>query len=114
MSNLCNPTIPSALTLELFQPSCHSLYSLDAIAQLTGVSRRSILVFCRAGLVHPVFLAPYGIMAFTERAIYTVRRIEDLRTSHGLSVVWIKSMFGLIAELERLQAEVSFLRHPKG
>jgi hypothetical protein len=113
MSNSCDPEIPSALALELFQPSPNSLYSLDAIAQLTGVPRRSILVFCRAGLVQPVFQAPYGVMAFTEEAIYTVRRIGDLRAVHGLSVVWIKSIFALIDELERLQAEVSFLRQPK-
>ena len=46
-----------------------------AAVHLAGVSRRSFLVYCRAGLVRPVFQPPYGVMEFTEEAIYTVRRM---------------------------------------
>ena len=111
MSNPCDPEIPSALALELFQPHPNSLYTLDAIAHLAGVPRRSILIFCRAGLLRPVFQPPYGIMAFTEEAIYTVRRIEEVRTVHGTDVTWIKTMFALLDEVDRLRAEVRFYRN---
>ena len=112
MSSRDDPELPSVLALELFQPSPNVLYTLDATAHLAGVPRRSILIYCRAGLVRPVFQPPHGVMAFTEEAIYTVRRVEDVRAAHGLNVAWIKTMFDLLEEVERLRAEVRFLRKP--
>lgn len=96
--------------LELFQPNPNIFYSLDAAAHLAGVSRRSVLVYCRTGLVSPVLQPPYGIMEFTEESIYTLRRIEHLRTVHGLDVALIKTLLGLLDEVARLRAEVRFLR----
>jgi DNA-binding transcriptional MerR regulator len=102
---------PSSFALELFQPEPNVLYTLDATAHLAGVSRRSILLYCRAGLVHPVVQPPYGMMEFTEEAIYTVRRLEHLRAAHGLSLPLLKVMCALYDEVERLRAEVRFLRN---
>ena len=111
MSDPRDAEIPMAFALELFQPSPDSLYSLDAIAHLADVPRRSILIFCRAGLLRPVFLPPYGVMAFAEEAIYTVRRIEDFRAAHGNGIAWLKTIFPLLDELESLRAEVRFHRN---
>jgi len=110
MSKRSDPDIPLSLALDLYQPKPNVLYSLDAAAHLAGVPRRSIVIYCRAGLVRPVVQPPYGVMEFTEEAIYTVRRIERLRTVHGLDLAWIKTMFELLDEVERLRAEVRFLR----
>jgi DNA-binding transcriptional MerR regulator len=111
MSKRFDPDDPSPLALELFQPNPNVLYSLDAAAHLAGVPRRSLLIYCRAGLVRPVFQPPYGVMEFTEETIHTVRRIEHLRTVHGLDLAWLKSMFDLLDEVERLRAELRFLRN---
>jgi len=100
-----------SLALELFQPKPNVLYSLEMAAQLAGVPRRSLLVYCRAGLIHPVNQPPFGVMAFTEEAIHTVRRIVRLRTVHGLDVALIKTIVDLLEEVERLRAEVRFLRN---
>ena len=102
-----NPTWPA---VEVWQPKPDALYSLDATVHLAGASRRSILIYCRAGLVRPVLQPPYGVMAFSEEAIYTVRRIERLRAVHRLDVAWIKTIFELLAEVGRLRAEVRFLQ----
>jgi len=102
---------PQSLALELFQPKPNVLYSLDATAHLAGIPRRSILVYCRAGLIRPVVQPPYGVMEFTEEAIYILRRIEHMRTVHGLDLAWIKTMFDLLDEVERLRAELRFLRN---
>ena len=105
--------IPEGLrtqTLVLFQPTPGILYSLDETAHIAGIPRRSILIYCRAGLVHPVVQPPYGILEFTEEAIYTLRRIEYLHTVHALDLAWIKTIFDLVDEVERLRAEVRFLR----
>jgi len=111
MSKHFVPDSPPPRALELFQPKPNVLYSLDATAHLAGIPRRSILIYCRAGLVRPVVQPPYGVMKFTEEAIYTMRQIEYLRTVHGLDLVWIKTMFDLLDEVERLRAELRFLRN---
>ena len=49
-------------------------------------------------------------MEFTEEAIYTLRRIENLRTVHGLDLASLKTMFDLLDEVERLRADLRFLR----
>jgi len=110
MSHPTLPDRPSHLALEMFQPEPNVLYSLDAAAHLAGVPRRSILIYCRAGLVQPVFQPPYGVMGFTEEAIHTVRRIEHLRALHRIDLAWVKVLFDLANEVERLRAEVRFLR----
>ena len=61
--------------------------------------------------MRPIFEPPYGAFAFTEEAIHAVRRIEYLRAVHGMTVAWIKTMFDLLDEVERLRAEVRFLRN---
>ena len=110
MSNELDSEIPLAQALELFEPAPNLLYSLDATAHLSSVSRRSILIYCRAGLLRPVFQPPYGVMAFTEEAIYTIRRIEEVRAVYNIDVSWIKAMFDLHDEVDRLRAEVRFYR----
>ncbi|MFA6561160.1 MAG: MerR family transcriptional regulator [Verrucomicrobiia bacterium] len=111
MSKKSVPVIPSHLALELFQPKPSVLYSLDAAAHLAGVSRRSILIYCRAGLVRPVLQSPYEVMEFTEEAIHTIRRLEHLRAVHGVGLAWLKAMFDLLDEVEHLRAELRFLRN---
>ena len=110
MSKRSGQDPPVPLALELVMPVPGILYSLDATADLAGVPRRIVLVYCHAGLVRPVVQEPYGVMEFTEEAIYAIRRIEQMRTVHGLSLAWIKIIFDLLDEVERLRAEVRFLR----
>lgn len=98
------------LALDVYQPKPDVFYGLDAAARLAGVPRRSLLIYCRAGLVRAVLQAPHGVMAFTEEEIFVARRIERLRTVHGLSLVWIKTLFAMADEVERLREEVRFLR----
>jgi DNA-binding transcriptional MerR regulator len=111
MSKRSVPDVPSPVALELFQPNPNILYSLDAAAYLAGVPRRSLLIYCRAGLVRPVVQPPYGVMEFTEEAIHTVRQIEHLRTVHDVDLAMLKTMFDLLDEVDRLRAELRFLRN---
>ncbi|MES2309807.1 MAG: hypothetical protein V4507_13200 [Verrucomicrobiota bacterium] len=101
----------SPLGLEIFQPQPNTLYSLEVTAHLAGVPRRSVLLYCRAGLVHPLFQPPHGVMEFTEEAIYTVRKIEYLRANHTMDLTWFKMMIDLRDELDHLRAEIRFLRN---
>lgn len=96
--------------LTLFVPQPNVFYSLDTTAHLSGVSRRSILIYYRAGFVNPVFQPPYELMEFTEEAIHAIRRIEHLRVVHKLELAWIKTLLGLFDEVERLRTELRFFR----
>jgi DNA-binding transcriptional MerR regulator len=96
--------------MELFQSKPNVLYSLDVAAQLAGVPRRSILIYCRAGLVRSTIQPPYGIMTFTEEAIHTVRRIEHVKVKHGPDLTLLKALFDLIEEVDQLRSELRFLR----
>jgi DNA-binding transcriptional MerR regulator len=111
MSKRSLPVIPSPFAIELFQPKPNVLYSLDAAAHLADVPRRSILIYCRAGLVRPVVQPPYGMMEFTEETIHTLRQIEHLRAVHDVDLAMLKTMFDLLNEVDRLRAEVRFLRN---
>ena len=86
------------------------LHSLEAAARLAGVPRRSFLVYCRAGLVHPVWQPPYGVMQFTEEAVHTARRIRHFHAARTGDLVWVKSMLDMVNEVESLRAELRFLR----
>jgi DNA-binding transcriptional MerR regulator len=68
------------------------------------------LIYCRAGLVQPVFQPPYGVITFSEEAVLLIRRIERVRTARGIDMAWIRQMFELLEELNRLRSEVRFLR----
>jgi hypothetical protein len=111
MSEQIIPDFRLSLALELFQPDPNVFYSLDAAVHHSGVSRRSFLVYIRAGLVRPVFQPPHGVMEFTEEAIYTVRRMEHLRTVHRSDLAWLNTVLKLLNEVDRLRAELRFFRN---
>ena len=104
MSATFCPDCSQVLALELYRPKPGVFYTLDATAQLAGVTRRTILIYCRAGLLAPMLQPPYGVMLFTQEAIYTVRRIEELRAVRDLDVAWLAAMVELLGEAERLRA----------
>ena len=105
-----DPDHPASRALELFQPRPDVFYSLDVAAELAGVSRRALLMYCRAGLVRPAYQPPYGVMEFNDEAILMVRRLERMRVEHGLGEGWLQAMAGLLEEVEHLRAELRFWR----
>ena len=94
-----------------FQPEPNMLYGLDIAAHLAGVSRHTLLVYCRRGFVQPVYQPPNGVMMFTDQTIYTIRRIEYLRVVHDNDLAWINTVLELLNEIEHLRAELRFVRN---
>lgn len=94
-----------------YQPEPNILYNLETTAHLAGVPRRTVLIYCRRGLVHPVLQPPNGTMMFTDQTIYTIRRIEYLRNVHDNDLAWINTVCGLLNEIEHLRAELRFFRN---
>src|SRR5436190_22866945 len=99
----------SSGSIQVFDAQPGVLYSLEAAAHLTGVSRRSILIYCKSGLVRPILEEEYGAMSFNEDAIYAIRKIEYLRSSFGVNLSGIKLIFELTDEVQRLKEEIRFL-----
>ena len=76
--------------LQLFEPDARAVYTLDAVASLTQVRRRLIVVYCKHGLVSPVMDPACSGWYFNDEAIRILRRIEYLRTAYGLNLIGIK------------------------
>jgi DNA-binding transcriptional MerR regulator len=110
MNNHEGKTHSTCLAIEVFLPKPNMLYNLDTAAHLAGVSRRSMLLYCRDEFIHAVNSSPDEVMEFTEEAIHTVRRIEQMRTVYGVDLPWIKILLDLSDEVEHLRAELNFLR----
>jgi MerR family transcriptional regulator/heat shock protein HspR len=110
MNTLMDRNGCTIVALELFQPRPDVFYSLEATAHIACVSRRTLLVYWRAGLVDAVLQPPYGVVEFTEEAIYAVRRLERLREAYGFELGVLRSMVELLDEVDRLRAEVRALR----
>jgi DNA-binding transcriptional MerR regulator len=95
--------------IQLFEPNPQTLYTIDTTAHLAAVPRHAILVYYKHGLVAPV-VDQEGVYHFNDDAIRVLRRIEYLRSACGLNLPGIKMALDLLGEVERLQAEVRFLR----
>jgi len=94
--------------IEIFQPQPGTLYNLETTAQLAGVSRRSLLLYCRSGIIRPELQEPFGALFFNESSIRSVRRVEYLRTIHGINLTGARMILDLLEEVERLRNEVRF------
>jgi DNA-binding transcriptional MerR regulator len=101
---------PTGQSLEMREPQPGALYSLEAVVQLTGVSRRSILVYCKSGFIQARQSSDAEPMTFDDEAIYTIRRIDHLRSERGINLEGIRMILGLWNELRQLQDEMRFLR----
>ena len=96
--------------IELHDPQPGVLYSLEGVVHLTGVSRRSILIYCKSGLVVAREDPEVGALAFDDEAIYAIRRIEYLRSQRGINLDGIRMIFELLHEIRRLEHEMRFHR----
>ena len=110
MNMFGNPVETPITALQLFEPDARAVYTLDAVANLTQVRRRLIVVYCKHGLVSPVMDPVCSGWYFNDEAIRILRRIEDLRTSYGLNLVGIKLIMDLSREVDRLHEELNFRR----
>jgi hypothetical protein len=95
---------PTSVSPALFEPTPHTLYTLDHVSQLLALSRHWIALCARYGLIHPLVKGWY----FDPAAIQTLRRIEHMGAVHGLDLLGIKLDSDLTRELEALRAEVRF------
>jgi DNA-binding transcriptional MerR regulator len=107
---MTTPTISDTTSLVLYEAESGTIHTLDDAADLTGVPRRMILRYSKAGLVSPATDPELEGWHFDEEALHTVRRIEQLRVTCGANLSGLKLILDLMDEVEQLRAHLRFRR----
>ena len=100
------------LTLVCVPDDSRALFSLDALASLTGVHVEMLRYYCRAGLIDPLPGISKTELFFEESALQEIRRIEHYRRHLGIGRRALPLVCELRREGERQQIELQFLRFP--
>ncbi len=82
-------------------------YTFETVVAITGVDRTTIIEYCETGLV-PVASGPVENAEFDDELINLIRRVETLRTVHGINRTGIQMILELTNEVERLRQELKF------
>lgn len=92
--------------LPVFETDPEAAYSLEMIAELSGVASQTILQYRERGLISPVAgTSPEGIQ-FDQETLRTLRRIEHLRTTCEMNMTGLKIILDLMDEVEQLREDL--------
>jgi DNA-binding transcriptional MerR regulator len=91
--------------VQLFHPGPSTVYNIEALARLTRVPRRTILLYCKHHLVSPVGDVRWGNYYFDHETVQRLRNIENIRARFGVNIDGLKFIFRLLEEMERLRYE---------
>jgi DNA-binding transcriptional MerR regulator len=108
------PPYPAACSLMVVRVTAigAAAHSLEAAARLGGVHPEMLRHYCRIGLLGAARTQPGIEPVFDDDAVFELRRLEHYRRQHGLDRRSLRLLCHLWREIERLQAEVRFLRGP--
>ncbi len=90
-----------------FDPPIDATYTLEIVAELTGVTTRQILYYQESGLIAPV-AGTFDAPAFDDETVRALRRLEHLRECYGVNDSGLRLLLNLSEEVERLRRD---LRH---
>jgi DNA-binding transcriptional MerR regulator len=111
MINFILPT-DGTLTLVIIPPGAPASYSLETAANLAGVHPDLLRYYCQRGMFGPERAQAVGDPTFDNSAIYELRSAEAWRRHHGVNRRALPLICELQREIERLQAELRFVRRP--
>lgn len=100
------PTLDPASGSRSIEPEAETVYTLDIIVQLTGVSSETVRTYQEEGLISPATGPSEARPCFDEEALRTLRRIEHLKAAYGMNLAGIRLLLRLLSETERLQAQL--------
>ena len=87
-------------------------YSLETTAELAEVHPDLILYYHQLGLLDSAHVTESAEVMFDDNAVYELRRIEHYRRHLGVNRQALPLVLNLLREVERLEAELRFLRGP--
>jgi DNA-binding transcriptional MerR regulator len=82
----------------LYDPDGPATYTLEMVAEITGVSSETILHYQQHGLLQTP--------DFDDEAVHTLRRIDYLRSTCEANLSGLKLILDLLDQVERLQTEL--------
>jgi MerR family transcriptional regulator, heat shock protein HspR len=85
-----------------------ALYIISVAAELAGVHAQTLRIYERKGLIEPE-RTEGGSRRYSDNDIALLRRIQEL-TNEGVSLVGVRKVLALEAELERARARIAELR----
>ena len=87
-----------------------AVYSLEDAARLAGVHPEMLRYYCQLGLFGEARARPEAELVFDDDALYELRRFEHYRRHHGVNRQTLRLICELWRDVERLEAELRFLR----
>jgi DNA-binding transcriptional MerR regulator len=82
--------------LPMYDAGDQAIYSLEIVAELTGISSQTIVRYQEQGLIRGKEL--------DDETVHTLRRIEHLRCTCETNDSGLKLILGLMDEVDRLKA----------
>ena len=82
-------------------------YSLKTVVSITGVNRETLIEYCEHGLL-PVAAEQVEATEYDDELIGLIRRVENLRSIHGINLAGIQMILNLTNEVENLRRELKF------
>ena len=89
------------------QADQRALYIISVAAELAGVHPQTLRIYERKGLIEPSRTEGRS-RRYSDRDIALLQRIQEL-TNEGVSLVGVRKILDLEAELEQLQARIATL-----
>ncbi len=100
------------LTLVAMPPGTPAIYSLETAARLAGVHPELLRYYCQRGMFGAERAQATVEPTFDNSALYELRSAEAWRRHHGVNRRALPLLCELQREIERLQAELRFVRRP--
>ena len=92
-----------ASNLPVFDVEPDATYSLEVVAELTGMTAQTILHYREIGLITPVAAAEPAASLFNDETIRILRRIEHLQSAFEMNEAVLKLTLDLMDEVEQLR-----------
>jgi DNA-binding transcriptional MerR regulator len=80
-------------------------YTIEVMAELTGIDHKTILRYRESGLIGPVTSDRPDSQLFDTEALRQLRRIQHLRENYEMNDAALKLIVGLQCEVEALRRE---------
>src|SRR5437016_2722165 len=101
-----SPRPANPYALQRFEPDPAGVYTLETVAQLCGVPRRTILIYCKHKLISSLPDPGTWGYSFTTQAIRRLRRIQDWRPRCSNELQSLGTILNLLDEIKNLRAEI--------
>jgi hypothetical protein len=92
--------------VQTFEPDPAIVYTIEAAAQISGIPRRTILVYCKYKLITPLVDPALWGYWFSADTIRELRQIQTVRDTCRDELHSVATILHLLDEINDLRAEI--------